>query len=472
MSDTEKNPVENTAEKAINEKALKRSIIVVAAFAAFVPSFMATALNLALPAIGAEFEANAVSLGWVLNSFALSTGIFLLISGRLGDLYGRVKIFFLGMVLFTIATLLLVFSQSMTMLIVLRVVQGITSAMVFGTIMAIVTGSFSQGERGMAVGINLTSTYLGLSLGPLLGGLLIQHFGWRSIFLTLIPFLIITIVLIKIYLKHDTAQSRGEKFDLKGSVVYAIALLAFMYGFSVLPSVIGWVCLGTGLLFGILFVFMELKTETPIFEFRLIMNNRMFAFSSAASVIIYTSIGTIGFFNSLYLQHIKNLDATTTGFIMITQPLGTALLSIIAGKLSDRINPGILASIGMGIVALGLFLFSLVNEASHVGYMIGLLALIGLGFGFFSSPNTNAIMSSVENRYLGIASGTLGTMRTIGQMLSMGTGVMLFSLFMGREVISPAIYPELLSAIRAGFLVFSILCGLGVFVSLARNKKK
>ena len=187
---------------------------------------------------------------------------------------------------------------------------------------------------------------------------------------------------------------------------------------------------------------------------------------------IFTSIGTIGFFNSLYLQHIKNLDATTTGFIMITQPLGTALLSVVAGKLSDRINPGILASIGMGIVAIGLFLFSLVNEASHIIYMVSLLALIGLGFGLFSSPNTNAIMSSVENKYLGIASGTLGTMRTIGQMLSMGIVVMLFSFFMGREVINPSIYPELLAAIRTGFFVFSILCGLGVFVSLARNKRK
>ena len=449
-----------------------QSILIVAAIAAFVPSFMATALNLALPAIGVEFEADAVSLGWVLNSFALSTGIFLLISGRLGDLFGRVRIFFIGMILFTLTTLLLVFSQSITMLLVIRVFQGITSAMVFGTIMAIVTGSISQGERGMAVGINLTSTYTGLSLGPLLGGLLIQHFGWRSVFLSLIPFLIITIVLIKIYLKDDPSQLSGGKFDFKGSVVYAIALLAFMYGFSELPSFTGWVCLGIGLVFGIIFIFMELKTKNPIFEFRLILKNRMFAFSSMASIIIYTSIGTIGFFNSLYLQHIKNLDATTTGLIMITQPLGTALLSVVAGKLSDRINPGILASIGMGIVAIGLFLFSLVNEASHIIYMVSLLAIIGLGFGLFSSPNTNAIMSSVENKYLGIASGTLGTMRTIGQMLSMGTVVMLFSFFMGREVINPSIYPELLSAIRAGFLVFSILCGLGVFVSLARNKRK
>jgi len=245
-----------------------------------------------------------------------------------------------------------------------------------------------------------------------------------------------------------------------------------MFGFSKLPDFSGWVFLTAGLILAILFIFVELRVSNPVFEFRLVISNRVFTFSAIAALINYSTTSAIGFFLSLYLQYLKGFDARTAGLIMISQPVAMVILSPFAGRLSDKINPGILASAGMGIISCGLLLLCFViNENTQIIYLIALLIMLGTGFGLFSSPNSNAIMSSVEKKYLGVASGALGTMRMIGQMLSMGIAMMLLSLYIGRETITPSTYPGLISAIRTGFLTYAVLSALGIIASLARNKR-
>jgi MFS family permease len=214
----------------------------------------------------------------------------------------------------------------------------------------------------------------------------------------------------------------------------------------------------------------ERRIKDPVFEVSLIFKNRVFAFSGIAALINYSATSAIGFFISLYLQYIKGLDARSAGLIMISQPIAMALLSPIAGRLSDRKDPGIIASVGMGFTALGLILLCLLKEETPTYFIIILFIILGIGFGLFSSPNSNAIMSSVEKRHLGIASGVVGTMRMIGQMMSMGIAMMLISLYIGKDTINPSTYPGLISAMRSGFIIFSILSVLGIFASLARNK--
>jgi sugar phosphate permease len=250
-----------------------------------------------------------------------------------------------------------------------------------------------------------------------------------------------------------------------------MALLAFMYGFSMLPTLAGWICLVSGLLLGTVFVFIERRVKHPIVDLSLILTNRMFAFSSIAALINYAATAAIGFFISLYLQYLKGFDAKTAGLIMISQPAAMALLSPLAGKLSDKVNPGIIASIGMGITTCGLVLLSFINEDTQIAHMVALLVMMGTGFGLFATPNSNAIMSSVEKRYLGTASGTIGTMRSIGQMTSMSIAMMLLAIYVGSEQITPATYGGLINAIRAGFLTLAILSVFGLFASLARNKR-
>jgi EmrB/QacA subfamily drug resistance transporter len=452
-------------------KTSKKSVLLVATFAAFLTPFLGSAVNLALPSIGKDLNANAIELGWVISSFILSSAIFLLPFGRLADIIGRKKIFSLGILLFTISTFLIIFSRSITTLIVLRIFQGISSAMIFGTSLAIITSVFQPGERGRAMGINITAVYLGLSCGPVIGGLLTQHLGWRSIFAFLVPFGIISLILINRKIKTEWAEAAGEKFDWLGSVIYGIALSSFMYGFSRLPSTFGWIFITIGVLMAVVFLIVEKKISNPVFDVRLILRNRVFAFSGMAALIHYSATSATGFFISLYLQYLKDLDARTAGLIMISQPIAMTLLSPVAGKLSDKKNPGVIASAGMGLTAAGLVLLCFLKVTTPNYLIVLLLIMMGIGFGLFSSPNSNAIMSSVEKRHLGVASGVVGTMRMVGQMMSMSIAMMLISLYIGKQTINPATYPGLISGMRTGFLIFSILSVFGIFASLARNEK-
>jgi MFS family permease len=247
-------------------------------------------------------------------------------------------------------------------------------------------------------------------------------------------------------------------------------MAALMYGFSKLPSLPGWIITGAGLLLMPLFVFREKKALYPLFDMTLISKNRVFAFSSLAALIHYAATSAIGFFLSLFLQYIKDLGPRDAGFVLMSWPLTMALISTAAGKLSDRHNPGILASTGMAVTSLGLIILCFLTEQTPVWLIVGVLIIMGAGFSLFSSPNSNAIMSSVEKRQLGNASGMLGTMRNVGQTLSMAIALMLLALYMGQEKINPGNYLQLMNSMKSGFVVFSILCFAGIFASLARNK--
>src|SRR5512133_382187 len=445
------------------ENISKRSVLLVATFAAFLTPFLGSAVNLALPSIGKDMNASAIGLGWVISSFLLSSAIFLLPFGRIADIIGRKKVFFQGILLFTISTFLIIFAWNITTLIILRIFQGLSSAMIFGTSLAIITSVFQPGERGKAMGINITAVYLGLSTGPVVGGLLTQYFGWRSIFIFLVPFGIISLILIQRRIKTEWAEASGEKFDWPGSVIYGVSLALFIYGFSKLPAKTGWICLASGMVLAAVFIMIENRTTHPVFDIKLMLTNRVFAYSGLAALINYSATSAIGFFISLYLQYLKGLDARTAGLIMISQPIAMTLLSPVAGRLSDKKDPGVIASIGMGITAAGLILLCFINDATP-NYMIALLmVLMGTGFGLFSSPNSNAIMSSVERRHLGVASGVVGTMRMIGQMMSMGIAMMLISLYMGKGAITIETHPLFMAGMRTGFLIFSALSFFGIF---------
>jgi EmrB/QacA subfamily drug resistance transporter len=454
----------------MTERELKRSVLTVTAFASFLTPFMGSAVNLALPSIGEEFSLNAVTLNWIVSSYMLTTSILLLPAGRAGDIMGRRKVFTAGMVVFTLSMILLTFTPGIRWLIGVRILQGVGGAMMFGTNMAILTSVFPPGERGRAMGINVTAVYAGLASGPFLGGLLTRYLGWRSIFALLIPMGILSLILIRSRMKKEWAEARGESFDWPGAVVYGFAMAALMYGFSKLPGLQGWIITGAGLVLMPLFIFREKRAVHPLFDITLISGNRVFAFSSLAALIHYAATSAIGFFLSLFLQYIKDLGPRDAGFILMSWPVTMTLISPLAGKLSDHHNPGVLASIGMAISTSGLIMLCFLNEQTPVAFIIVILLFMGAGFSLFSSPNSNAIMSSVEKRQLGNASGMLGTMRNVGQTFSMAIALMLLALFMGHETINPGNYPQLMKSMKSGFIVFSILCFAGVFASLARNK--
>jgi len=454
----------------MTDQELKRSVLTVTAFASFLTPFMGSSINLALPSIGDEMGVNAVTLNWIVSSYMLTTSILLLPAGRAGDILGRKKIFTAGLVIFTLAMIMLSFTPGIKWLIGVRILQGAGGAMMFGTNMAILTSVFPPGERGRAMGINVTAVYAGLASGPFLGGILTRYLGWRSIFAFLVPMGIISLILIRRKMKGEWADAKGESFDWTGAVVYGLSIAGLMYGFSKLPSLQGWIITASGLALVPLFIMREKSTAHPLFDITLISRNRVFAFSSLAALIHYAATSAIGFFLSLFLQYIKDLGPRDAGFVLMAWPVTMTLISPAAGKLSDKYNPGVLASTGMAISSAGLILLCFINEQTSVAFIILVLVIMGTGFSLFSSPNSNAIMSSVEKRQLGNASGMLGTMRNVGQTFSMAIALMLLAMYMGQARINPANYPQLMSAMKSAFIIFSILCFAGIFASLARNK--
>jgi EmrB/QacA subfamily drug resistance transporter len=460
--------LQNNIQKGVSKKV----VLVVVTIAAFLSPFMLSSINIALPPIGREFAMDAVQLAWVPTSYLLSATVFLLPFGRIADIYGMKRIFTYGIVIYVISSLLAAISTSATMLILSRIPQGIGGAMILCSGVAIIASTYPVEELGRALGINVAATYLGLSLGPFLGGLLTEYFGWRSVFLITLPLglLIITLVLWK--LKGEWAESKGEKFDLSNSVIYGIAIVTIMYGLSILPEMLGLVVILIGLIGFVVFVWRETKAANPILNMNLFKNNRVFAFSNLAALISYSATYAVTYLLSLYLQYTKGFSAQTAGMVLLSMPAVQAIFSPLAGKLSDRIAPQILASLGMALTTLGLILLTFLGLNTAIGFIVVCLIILGFGFAFFSSPNTNAVMGSVESKTYGVASATLSTMRSVGMMLSMGIAMVMSTIYVGRVEITPEYYSAFVAGMKVAFIIFAVLCFLGIFASLARGKSK
>ena len=449
----------------------RRLILFLIIITSFINPFLGAAINIALPAISEEFSMGAVGMSWVAMAFLLSSAVFLVPLGKLADIRGRKKIFFIGNIIITATSVLCGLSPSGAILIVFRAIQGIGSAMVFGTGMAIITSVYPPNERGKAIGISVTSVYIGLSVAPFLGGILTQYLGWRSIFFTTVPFGLLVIWMTAAHIREEWADARGERFDLTGSVIYVLSMSAFMFGFSRLPEFSAIILAGAGFAGLIGFTMLEMKLKIPVFHIRLFTSNRLFAFSNLAALINYATTFAITFLLSLYLQYVLGLSPRDAGIILITQPVTMAIVASISGRLSDTYDPRILASAGMAIITGGLIMLTFLTEHSPLYYLVTVLAIVGFGFGMFSSPNTNAIMGSVEKRYLGIASATVGTMRLTGQMMSMGIATLILQLFIGNNPISPHHSAGFMNSMKTTFVIFVILCILGIFASLARGRR-
>jgi EmrB/QacA subfamily drug resistance transporter len=448
----------------------KNTILFIITLSSFLTPFMGSVSGICLPSIGKEFNMNAITLSWVATSYLLASAIFLLPIGKIADIVGRKTVFLTGMTIFTLASLLTGFASTVFLLIFYRVLQGIGSAMIFGTSIAIISCVFPEKERGKALGISVAAVYLGLSLGPIIGGFFTEHFGWRSPFFLVVPVGLLCVILGILKMKDQWADAKGEKIDYLGSIIYSATILLLMLGVSFLPENKGIYLIASGTVCFGLFIWWQIKTPTPIIDFKLFKGNRIFVFSNLAAFINYSATFSITFLLSLYLQYIKQLNPLQAGMIMISQPIVQVLVSPYAGKLSDKIEPGIVASIGMALTVVGLIILTFINNETNVLLIEASLITLGAGFGLFSSPNTNAIMSSVDKKLYGVASGTLGTMRLIGQMFSMGIVMMIFAFYMGKVKITPDKYEMFLLSIKIIFAILSALCILGIFASVARGK--
>jgi EmrB/QacA subfamily drug resistance transporter len=450
----------------------KNAVMLIAAMSSFITPFTFSSVNIALPSIGRDLALNAVVLGWVATAYNLAAAALLVPLGRLADIRGRKRVYLVGMMFDAAASILCGLSPSGMWLLAFRALQGMGGAMIFGTGIAILTSVFPVQERGRALGINVAAVYAGLSLGPLIGGFFTERLGWQSIFY-LNAFLGLVVIVTVIWkLKGEWAGARGEKFDLTGSVIYCLTLGAIIYGFSELPDLMGaWLILA-GAAGAASFVLWEIRQEHPVLDISFFRQNIVFRYSNLAALVNYSATASVAFLLSLYLQYIKGFSPEHAGLILVAQPVVMVICSPIAGSLSDRIEPRLVASAGMAMTTAGLAMLVFLNASSGLAFVLVILVILGLGFGLFSSPNTNAVMSSVERKSYGVASGMLGTMRLTGQMFSLAISLLLFAVYIGRVQITPQYYPSFLTSMKTAFIISAGLCFAGIFASIARGRTR
>jgi EmrB/QacA subfamily drug resistance transporter len=405
-------------------------------------------------------------------SFLLASAVFLVPFGKISDMLGRKKIFLYGNIFFMIATILCAISPSGYFLIISRFLQGVGSAMMFSTSMAIVISAFPPQERGKVIGLNVAAVYVGLSAAPILGGILTQTMGWRSLFYINVGVSALIILAIIFKIKAEWIEAQNEKFDWLGTLIYMPSMTALMYGFSKLPSTLAIVFTGMGILGIILFVIVERKHPFPVLNMKLFFENKVFASANLSAFINYAATFAVSFVLSLYLQYAKHLSPKEAGMVLITQPILMALVAIFSGRLSDKINPRWLASSGMAISVVGIAMLVFIEIDTPQSFIITALAILGFGFGLFSSPNTNMLMSSVEKRFYGIASATVSTMRTTGMMFSMAIASLSVHVFVGEQQINNSNLDQFMHSSKVVFLVFTVLCIIGVFSSFVGKSVK
>lgn len=435
--------------------------IYVVLITSFVTTFTGSAMNLSIPDMGSYFQVSASFIGWVVTAYMLTVAALSVPFGRIADLTNRKKVLVMGIILFALTSLASAFAWNIWILLSMRVAQGIGGAMIVSTNTATLISAFPGNQRGKVLGYSIAATYIGLSAGPVVGGILNHYLEWRSIFA--FTFLLTAIVsYIAIKRLPDSTHKMTGSFDVLGNVLFVFMISMVMYGLSTLSTGNqATFLIGGGVALFILFVIHEKRTEAPIIDVRIFSGNLTYTAANLAALLNYGATFAIGYLSSIYLQVVMGYSSQTAGLILIIQPIIMALVSPYMGKLSDVVSPDKLATAGMALCTLGLVFFAFISADSSLGFIILALVVSGIGFGVFSSPNTNAVMACVDKKDYGVASSVLATMRSIGHTSSMAVVMMIVGLYMGKMPLSGASPELLVETMRAAFKLFVVVCLLG-----------
>lgn len=448
---------------------LQKITLFTSAASSFISTFLASAVTISLPEIGKSFSLNTVELGWIISSYLLVSAIAVVPIGKLSDVYGLKYFYSLGGWTLTISTFFCAIAPASWLLFAGRVGQGIGAAAISSTSIAIISRTFSPEKQGKYLGLNVSATYLGLTTGPFFGGFITQHLGWRSLFYCVIPFGLLITLLIQYGISKLPPLSNKSRLDIFATIVFAAGLTSLLFGLSIEPGVITPALLCVSVICFVIFTRRELTSSNPILGIALLKHTG-FAFSNLASLINYCATFAVTYTLTIYLQSLKGYSPQDSGLILMSQPLMMAFLSPLAGRLSDYRQPRIIASAGMFLCSIALFILSFLNINSSIFHVIAGLVILGTGCAFFSAPNTSAIMRSVPKSSFGIASAFVAIMRIIGQMLSIAIAMLVFSAFASKQPGTNMEVTGLTKGFQLFFLFSSVLCCAGIWVSFARGK--
>lgn len=446
---------------------LKKDLLIVGILVSFLTPFVRSSINLAIPVLANEFDLSAIFLTWISTIYLLVNAVLYIPFGRIGDIYGRKRIFQYGLIIFTISSFVSAFSISGEMFLFFRIFQAIGNAMIFANLNAMISSAFPVNERGKAFGLTSMSVFVGLILGPILGGVVTEIVGWRTLFYMDTVIGIIAAFAITRF-KYDWIDAKGEKLDIVGSFLLGISLIAILYGFSDFTNKYSLFLVIGGILGISLFYFAEKRAAFPLINLDL-FKIKSFTFGNITAFINYGAFVSVGFILTLYLQYLKGYSPITAGLIVSIQSVMMVLVSPFAGRLSDKIDPGSVSTAGMVLTTIGVVLMALINFENAL-YLGGFaLIIFGSGIGLFYSSNTKMVMSAVDKKYFGVASATLSNMRSMGQIFGMGIVMVIISTILGNVEIMPSNYPELIISLRFALVAIAVLSAVGIFTSLFKD---
>lgn len=444
-------------------------------FVSFITSFFAVFLSagivLGVPSIADEFAMNNVVQNWIPTIALLVVAVFTLPAGQISGKYGVKKSLIIGVLIFIFASLGACLSFTTEIFLLFRVVQGIGMAFLNVSAMAMVVQAINPQNRGKALGFTVTGIYLAGSLSPVLCGFLVYNLGWRAMFYFVIPFLVLCLILMLLKIPGEWKTYEKDKIDSIGYLIYGIGILLFIYGFTNLMNMVGWVCVIIGLCLLIIFAYYELNVESPAFNMRLFKNMK-FTSSNIAALCSYLAIAAITTILNYHFQYVRNWDAQLTGIMLIITPIIMALIAPNAGKLSDKIHPQKLAAFGMSIATVTLLILLFLDANTPIYLIVVAMILQGVGMGLFTTPNTNAIMSSVPPKETPNASAAQSAMRTIGQTMSLGLLTLVFAWIMGSLKLSSEHADLIVQCSQIVCMICTVVCIVAIFASLVGIRSK
>lgn len=448
-------------------------ILVAIGIGTFMTALDGSVVNIILPVLRESFSSPISSIEWVVTIYLLVLSGLLLGFGRLGDLQGHKRIYLSGFGIFLLGSMICGLAPSLNTLIVFRAIQALGAAMLAANSPAILTSSFPARQRGQALGLQATMTYLGLTVGPSLGGWLTEQFNWRTVFYINIPVGVVAILLSMAYIRMDEPADKKARFDLLGAGLFTLGLVALIYGLNQ-GYALGWTSwqvFGTlviSLLALAAFWLVEKSTESPMLDLSL-FSNRIFSSSVLSAIINYIGVYSIVFLMPFYLIQGVDLTPSQAGLVLTSMPIMMAIAAPLSGSVSDRIGTRLPSVVGMSLLSLGLYLLSGLTIESTLTDVTARLVFVGLGIGTFISPNTSALMGAAPSNRQGIASGILATARNAGMVLGVGLAGAVFT-----SVIGPSTNPSasvIIDGFRASLLVAAIVCAFGIFVTASRARE-
>lgn len=444
-------------------------VIFVSFITSFFGVFLSNGIIIGVPAIAQEFAMNNVIQNWIPTIFFLVVAVFTVPAGQISGKFGVKKSLLAGIIVFLLGSIGTCLAFSTESFLISRIIQGAGVAFVNVAAMAMVVQAVKPQNRGKALGLTVTGVYLATSLSPVICGFLVHNLGWRAMFYFVIPFLVLCIILLILKIPQEWKTYQDDTIDKVGSIVYAIGILLFIYGFTTSITTTGKILTAIGIILLVIFVLYELRQKSPVFNMNL-FKNKKFTSSNIAALCSYLAIMVVTTILNYHFQYVRGWDAQMSGMILIITPIIMAIIAPNAGKLSDKVHPQKLATIGMTIATIALIILTCLNKDTPIYLIIIAMILQGIGMGLFSSPNMNAIMSSVPPKDAPTASASQATMRTIGQTMSLGLLTLIFAWIMGNLKLNPQYATMIVQASQIICGICTVACIIAIFASLVGIK--